>query len=704
MRRSSDRLRFNLVADISAMSSRSLVPSPFSPLSIAGTQHNYMHLHSVLYLLYRNGRNQWRRDFSDRAERGAIGEPVTGDSHYQSAVDANLGFRQGTFSDQSSFQPQRFSFNPRPPPPHYQNQQFQQPPLHNQYQNQRPPFIQNYAPRPIRPQPQKPPDYRIWEYAKTAPPPNSERFTILSYNILADYVTTSHRPRLYFHIPRHMLDWEWRKRNLIFELGLWSTDIMCFQEVDRFQDLEKELKLRGYNGIWKMRTGNAIDGCAIFWKTSRFKLIYNESIEFNKFELRDNVSQICVFELLSQNNTENTAAPPGSSSDSYKVVICNIHVLYNPKRGEIKLGQVRRLLDRAHAVSKLWNNAPIVLCGDFNCTPKSPLYNFISEQKLDLLGVDRDKVSGQSSADIRPPRPFNPNPGPESTSSRRHPPTIGSKEVATEINDSCSHKQEPNNIDRNVENVPSLNSLSHPSENSKTNTSAENQAVNFDNLVTGDHSTDVRADEEGLQTFDPEVSPPGISASQQSELLANSEKDETMVERRITEDEDTFLTALHGKESDLEISSVQNLHPNSPSDEVFDDFSPFEEKSSYNPSLWTPSEIATATGSEECTCLEHPLQLKSTYTEAEDCSGTRDSNGEPLVTSYNRCFMGTVDYIWRSKGLQTTRVLAPIPKHAMEWTPGFPTKKWGSDHIALASELAFVKDEINCNAESSIVC
>jgi hypothetical protein len=26
-----------------------------------------------------------------------------------------------------------------------------------------------------------------------------------------------------------------------------------FQEVDRFQELEKELKLRGYSGIWKVR-------------------------------------------------------------------------------------------------------------------------------------------------------------------------------------------------------------------------------------------------------------------------------------------------------------------------------------------------------------------------------------------------------------------------------------------------------------------
>lgn len=28
------------------------------------------------------------------------------------------------------------------------------------------------------------------------------------------------------------------------------------------------------------------------------------------------------------------------------------------------------LLNRAHSVSKLWDEAPVILCGDFNCTPK----------------------------------------------------------------------------------------------------------------------------------------------------------------------------------------------------------------------------------------------------------------------------------------------------------------------------------------------
>ncbi|KAF9623893.1 hypothetical protein IFM89_006239 [Coptis chinensis] len=60
--------------------------------------------------------------------------------------------------------------------------------------------------------------------------------------------------------------------------------------------------------------------------------------------------------------------------------------------------QVRMLLDRAHAVSKLWNDAPVVICGDFNCTPK-----------LDLTGLARDQVSGQSSAEIRTQRPYTHN-------------------------------------------------------------------------------------------------------------------------------------------------------------------------------------------------------------------------------------------------------------------------------------------------------
>lgn len=33
--------------------------------------------------------------------------------------------------------------------------------------------------------------------------------------------------------------------------------------------------------------------------------------------------------------------------------------------------QVRTLLDRVYALSKTWNDAPVIICGDFNSTPKA---------------------------------------------------------------------------------------------------------------------------------------------------------------------------------------------------------------------------------------------------------------------------------------------------------------------------------------------
>lgn len=118
---------------------------------------------------------------------------------------------------------------------------------------------------------------------------------------------------------------------------------MCFQEVDKFHGLEEDLKRRGYSGIWKMRTGEPIDGCAIFWRACRFKLVYDECIEFYKHGMRDNVAQVCVLESLVQNQTDEKSALSESSEGPNRVVVCNIHVLYNPRRGEIKLGQVREL-------------------------------------------------------------------------------------------------------------------------------------------------------------------------------------------------------------------------------------------------------------------------------------------------------------------------------------------------------------------------
>jgi len=68
--------------------------------------------------------------------------------------------------------------------------------------------------------------------------------------------------------------------------------------VDRFQDIAEGMKSRGYEGIFQRRTGDTRDGCAMFWKSKRLHLLEEDSIDFSEFNLRNNVAQICVFEVL----------------------------------------------------------------------------------------------------------------------------------------------------------------------------------------------------------------------------------------------------------------------------------------------------------------------------------------------------------------------------------------------------------------------
>ncbi|WOL08839.1 carbon catabolite repressor protein [Canna indica] len=73
-----------------------------------------------------------------------------------------------------------------------------------------------------------------------------------------------------------------------------------------------------------------------------------------------------------------------SGDDPRKLVIGNIHVLFNPKRGDIKLGQVHRLLSKANVLSEKWDRIPVILAGDFNSIPKSAIYNYLSTSKLNI--------------------------------------------------------------------------------------------------------------------------------------------------------------------------------------------------------------------------------------------------------------------------------------------------------------------------------
>ena len=80
-----------------------------------------------------------------------------------------------------------------------------------------------------------------------------------------------------------------------------------------------------------------------------------------------------------------------------KICVTTTHLLFNPKRGDIKMGQLMVLLaelDRC-ARSSDGKYAPVILCGDFNLEPYSHLYNMVCRGHLRFEGLNSVELSGQ---------------------------------------------------------------------------------------------------------------------------------------------------------------------------------------------------------------------------------------------------------------------------------------------------------------------
>ncbi|CAA7043181.1 unnamed protein product [Microthlaspi erraticum] len=224
-----------------------------------------------------------------------------------------------------------------------------------------------------------------------------DKLVLVSYNLLGVDNAANHMD-LYYNIPPQHLEWSRRKHLICKEISRYNASILCLQEVDRFDNLDGLLKNRGFQGVHKSRTGEASDGCSIFWKEKLFKLLHHEEIEFDRFGLRNNVAQLCVLEMNCEDPKSKLRAQSSeqTSTSPRRLVVGNIHVLFNPKRGDIKLGQVRLFLERAYKLSQEWGNIPVAIAGDLNSTPKSAIYDFIASADLDTQLHDRRQISGQS--------------------------------------------------------------------------------------------------------------------------------------------------------------------------------------------------------------------------------------------------------------------------------------------------------------------
>ena len=186
-----------------------------------------------------------------------------------------------------------------------------------------------------------------------------------------------------------------------------APDIVCLQEVqaDHYEShLYNAMHDAGYEGVYKQKTRQAmgltgkVDGCALFWRRTKFHLSESYSIEFNELAQRqvtqgmglharseeganllnklskDNVAQLVVLELAQATRNDRL---------NNQVCIANTHLYSNKDCPDVKLWQTLHLLQELETfVMARGTNLPLMICGDFNSTPDSAVYDLLSRQAV----------------------------------------------------------------------------------------------------------------------------------------------------------------------------------------------------------------------------------------------------------------------------------------------------------------------------------
>lgn len=191
--------------------------------------------------------------------------------------------------------------------------------------------VQNPAPRP----PQRPWVLMDQPVDRTKP---SCMFTTMCYNVLCDKYATR---QLYGYCPQWALNWDYRKHSILEELKAYSADIIALQEVETEQYHDyflRELQQEGYEGIFSPKSRaktmseferKHVDGCAIFYRTSKFSLVTEHLIEFNQLAManaegsddmlnrvmtKDNIALVALLQI--KDGAFDSFQPGGSSSGS----------------------------------------------------------------------------------------------------------------------------------------------------------------------------------------------------------------------------------------------------------------------------------------------------------------------------------------------------------------------------------------------------
>ena len=243
-------------------------------------------------------------------------------------------------------------------------------------------------------------------------------FRIMTYNMLADYLIHENA-YLYRSCRDTDLPWSTRSKKLLNEILFYAPTILCVQEAQEkhfFEDMLPVLMQRdnGYQlAVYKKRTSeNKYDGCAILFKKDVLELVDTKEVELfvkdHPVLDRDNVAALGRFRFIASHEEDGAKGKEKQGKettlehvDARDIVIATVHIMFNPKRGDVKIEQSNLLcktlsefIDNTNAKLQSKTNDPAVfICGDFNSKQNSAIYHFFRKGLVDLTGIDYRKIS-----------------------------------------------------------------------------------------------------------------------------------------------------------------------------------------------------------------------------------------------------------------------------------------------------------------------
>jgi nocturnin len=158
-----------------------------------------------------------------------------------------------------------------------------------------------------------------------------------------------------------------------------DPDILCLQEVDHFGFLLPVMEKLGYEGSFFPKPSspclfawptNGPDGCAMFYKISKFASLRKESIVLKMASTNEETNQVCIIYKLALTKQPN-----------YEVTVATTHLKAKHGWGNLRKEQGTYL---AKYLLEKVGDKPLVVCGDFNAEKTEPVYNVFCHSPLNL--------------------------------------------------------------------------------------------------------------------------------------------------------------------------------------------------------------------------------------------------------------------------------------------------------------------------------